>query len=199
MPSSHCRWQTSRRRDRLPGDLQRIRAKAKAGAGGKCQAKHHAEGCNGIGTDSDHSVSGGRQQLGNLQWLSNACHKTKTEREKATRNAWYREVRLHSAETNPGSIQPAHSSAIPAKARFCVTLGGKSPNTIKAPLKSKSSSTLLERVPEVNYGHPIDFVVGGFRGVLYPPHAFRSTSGNYGFLSLPFSPAQILALGEGLG
>lgn len=58
MPSSHCRWQTSRRRDRLPGDLQRIRAKAKAGAGGKCQAKHHAEGCNGIGTDSDHSVSG---------------------------------------------------------------------------------------------------------------------------------------------
>lgn len=27
-------------------------------AGGKCQAKHHAEGCNEIGTDSDHSVSG---------------------------------------------------------------------------------------------------------------------------------------------
>lgn len=80
-----------------------------------------------------------------------------------------------------------------------MTLGGKSPNTIKAPLKSKSSSTLLERVPEVNYGHPIDFAVGGFRGVLYPPHAFRSTSGNYGFLSLPFSPAQILALGGGSG
>ena len=58
MPSRHCRWQTSRRRDWLPGDWQRIRAKTKAWVDGKCQAKHHAKGCNGIGTDSDHSVSG---------------------------------------------------------------------------------------------------------------------------------------------
>ena len=180
MPSSHCRWQTSRRRDRLPGDWQRIRAKVKAGAGGKCQAKRHAKGCNGIGTDSDHSVSGDDNS-----WTTSNGFQTlaiKQRQKERKRRAMHGIAKSDSIP--PKQIRDRSNLSIVRRFRqrhdFVWHLGGKSPNTIKAPLKSKSSSTLLERVPEVNYGHPIDFVVGGFRGVLYPPppRAFRSASGN---------------------
>lgn len=105
MPSRRSRWQTSHRRDRLPHDWQRIRAAVRARANGRCQAKQHANGCNGIGTDCDHIIPGDDNSLDNLQWLSSACHKAKTARETAARNAWYRETRLHPVEKNPGSIQ----------------------------------------------------------------------------------------------
>lgn len=87
MPTKRSRWQTSRRHDRLPHDWQLIRAEVKARANGRCQATHHARGCNGIGTDCDHIIPGDDNRLDNLQWLSNACHKAKTARETAARNS----------------------------------------------------------------------------------------------------------------
>ena len=113
MPSKRSRWNTSHRHDRLPPDWQRIRAEVKARANGRCQAKHHAKGCNGIGTDCDHIIPGDDNSLDNLQWLSSACHKAKTARETAARNTWYRKTRLHPVEKNPGSIPPGVGSTSP--------------------------------------------------------------------------------------
>ena len=67
MASKRSRWNTSHRHDRLPPDWQRIRAEVKARANGRCQAKHHAKGCNGIGTDCDHIIPGDDNSLDNLQ------------------------------------------------------------------------------------------------------------------------------------
>ena len=102
MPTRRSRWQTSHRRDRLPHDWQRIRAAVRARAGSRCQAKRHVNGCNGIGTDCDHIIPGDDNSLDNLQWLSTACHKAKTTRETAARNAWYCESRLHPVEKKSG-------------------------------------------------------------------------------------------------
>ena len=116
MPTRRSRWQTSHRRDRLPHDWQRIRAAVRARANGRCQAKQHANGCNGIGTDCDHIIPGDDNSLDNLQWLSSACHKAKTARETAARNVWYRESRLHPVEKNPGSIPPGVGGTSPGAA-----------------------------------------------------------------------------------
>ena len=116
MPTKRSRWNTSHRHDRLPPDWQRIRTEVKARANGKCQAKHHAKGCNGIGTDCDHIIPGDDNSLDNLQWLSSACHKAKTARETAARNSWYRKTRLHPVEKNPGSIQPGVGGTSPGTA-----------------------------------------------------------------------------------
>lgn len=35
--------------------------------------------CSGVGTDCDHIVEGDDHSLANLQWLSNPCHKRKTQ------------------------------------------------------------------------------------------------------------------------
>ena len=118
MPTKRSRWQTSHRHDRLPHDWQRIRAEVKARANGRCQAKRHANGCNGIGTDCDHIIPGDDNSLDNLQWLSGACHKAKTARETAARNAWYRETRLHPVENNPGLIQPGVGGHLPGSRRI---------------------------------------------------------------------------------
>lgn len=116
MASKRSRWNTSHRHDRLPQDWQRIRAEVKARANGKCQAKQHAKGCNGIGTDCDHIIPGDDNSLDNLQWLSNACHKAKTARETVARNSWYRKTRLHPVEKNPGSIPPGVGGTSPGTA-----------------------------------------------------------------------------------
>ena len=113
MSVKRSRWQTSNRHDRLPKDWAAIRAQVKARANGKCQAEHHATGCDGIGTDCDHIKPGDDNSLDNLQWLSNACHKAKTARETAERNSWYRKTRLHPVENNPGMIRPGVGGTSP--------------------------------------------------------------------------------------
>ena len=98
------RWQTSNRRYRLPADWARRIAIVRARAHGRCQADHHASGCDGIGTDCDHINPGDDNSLDNLQWLSHECHKAKTARESAQRNHEYKHEREHPVETNPGSL-----------------------------------------------------------------------------------------------
>lgn len=104
MPRNGMNWNTSDRRLRLPDDWAARRAAVKARAHGRCEAKRHAKGCNGIGTDCDHIVPGDDHSLDNLQWLSYACHKAKTARESAERNREYKKLRRHPSERHPGLI-----------------------------------------------------------------------------------------------
>lgn len=71
-------WSSSARRDDLPPEWERIRAKVKARARGRCEATHHAPGCRRIGTDADHIGDRNDHSLANLQWLSRPCHDVKT-------------------------------------------------------------------------------------------------------------------------
>lgn len=140
MASRRSRWDTSHRHDRLPEDWQLIRAEVKARANGRCQAKQHANGCNGIGTDCDHIIPGDNNSLENLRWLSNACHKAKTVRETAARNSWYRKTRLHPVEENPGSIQPG-VGGVPPRARWIN-------RRIAPPIMRASSCSFFARIPD---------------------------------------------------
>lgn len=99
-------WNTSDRRQRLPDDWQRRRAIVRDRAHNRCQAEHHAPGCDGTGTDCDHIIAGDNHNLNNLQWLSHACHAAKTRQENARRNHENANLRRHPRERNPGTIPP---------------------------------------------------------------------------------------------
>lgn len=74
-------WDTSDRRLRLPPDWEKRRRAVKCRARNRCEAEQHAPGCDGIGSQCDHIVRGDDHSLDNLQWLSEPCHKAKTQRE----------------------------------------------------------------------------------------------------------------------
>ena len=71
-------WATSDRHSRLPDDWPIRVAAVKRRDKGRCQATHHAEGCDGRGTDVDHVRQGDDHSLDNLQLLSRPCHERKT-------------------------------------------------------------------------------------------------------------------------
>lgn len=71
-------WDTSDRRSRLPDNWHHLVAEVKRRARGRCEATHHAPGCNGRGRDVDHVVQGDDHSLTNLQLLSGPCHDRKT-------------------------------------------------------------------------------------------------------------------------
>lgn len=98
-------WYGSDRRDRLPRDWAAIRAMVRERAHNHCQARVHSALCNGIGDDCDHIVPGDDHSLANLQWLNHNCHKLKTSRESAERNARRARQRRHPVEKNPGSFR----------------------------------------------------------------------------------------------
>lgn len=98
-------WYGSDRRDRLPRDWAAIRAMVRERAHNHCQARVHSALCNGIGGDCDHIVPGDDHSLANLQWLNHNCHKLKTARESAERNARRARQRRHPVEKNPGSFR----------------------------------------------------------------------------------------------
>lgn len=104
MVAARSRWHTSDRRGRLPANWEAVRRQVAERAHYECQAKVHAVGCNGVGTDCDHIVPGDNHSLDNLQWLSAECHKAKTARESAERNTRRKQMRLHPSETHPGLI-----------------------------------------------------------------------------------------------
>jgi len=97
-------WNSSNRGSRLPDDWPERRAKVRGRAHGLCQAKQHVPECDGIGTDCDHIIAGDDHSLDNLQWLSHPCHKAKTERENAERNAKRKRMRKHPEERFPGLL-----------------------------------------------------------------------------------------------
>ena len=98
-------WYGSDRRDRLPRDWAAIRAMVRERAHNHCQARVHSALCNGMGDDCDHIVPGDDHSLANLQWLNHNCHKLKTARESAERNARRARQRRHPVEKNPGSFR----------------------------------------------------------------------------------------------
>ena len=75
------RWASSNRRAGLPNDWPTRRRRVKHRARGRCEAKTHESGCDGIGTDCDHIGDPADHSLTNLQWLSRPCHNAKTQRE----------------------------------------------------------------------------------------------------------------------
>lgn len=95
-------WSTSDRKERLPDDWPKIRARVKARANGKCEATQHAKKCNGTGTDADHITPGDDHSMNNLQWLSYPCHLSKTAREAAARNRERKAARYRPTEQHPG-------------------------------------------------------------------------------------------------
>src|SRR5690625_2518294 len=97
-------WHTSTRKGRLPTDWQDLRKACKARAKGRCEADHHDPSCNGVGTECDHIIQGDDHSLTNLQWLSAACHKAKTARETAQRNAARGQARKRPQERHPGAL-----------------------------------------------------------------------------------------------
>lgn len=98
-------WYGSDRSDRLPRDWAAIRVMVRERAHNRCQASVHSVLCNGIGDDCDHIVPGDDHSLANLQWLNHNCHKLKTARESAERNARRACQRRHPVEKNPGSFR----------------------------------------------------------------------------------------------
>ena len=57
----------------------------------------------------------------------------------------------------------------------------------------------LEQVSDAECGLPIDFVIGGFPGVSYPPHAFLPVAGMRAFFACRFHLPVVRALRECLG
>lgn len=98
-------WYTSDRRSRLPRNWPALVAATKKRAHGKCQAKQHTKGCNRIGTECDHIISGDDHSMNNLQWLSAECHKTKTQAEAAQNNTARAAMRRRPPEPHPGSVR----------------------------------------------------------------------------------------------
>lgn len=105
MAGRRTRWNISDRASRLPTDWAWRRQIVRDRAHNRCQAEHHAPGCDGIGTDCDHIIQGDDHSLDNLQWLSHACHKAKTEQENAERNHMKAAQRLHPKERPPGMLE----------------------------------------------------------------------------------------------
>ena len=97
-------WYTSDRRERLPKDWDTIRTQVKRRAGGRCEAKVHARGCDGVGTDCDHITPGDDHSLENLQLLSHCCHVKKTQAEAAERNHAWASMGRRPSEKHPGSF-----------------------------------------------------------------------------------------------
>lgn len=97
-------WSTSDRRLRLPKNWQAIRRQVIRRDRGRCQAIIHAPGCDGVGTEVDHIIPGDNHDLSNLELLSTQCHKAKTARESAQRNAARARLRLRPVEQHPGLI-----------------------------------------------------------------------------------------------
>lgn len=97
-------WSTSDRRQRLPANWAAIRAKVKVRAHGRCQAVTHERDCDLIGTDADHIHAGDDHRMANLQWLSSPCHRAKTDRETAARNAARATIRIRPTERHPGAL-----------------------------------------------------------------------------------------------
>lgn len=91
-------WETSNRHERLPRDWSAIVLTVKRRAKGRCEDKHHALGCDGIGTDVDHIRQGDDHSLSNLQLLSAACHARKTRLDNG-----YRATVKAPAERHPGA------------------------------------------------------------------------------------------------
>jgi 5-methylcytosine-specific restriction protein A len=90
-------WDTSDRRTRLPADWAQRVARVKRRARGRCEATHHAPGCDGRGRDVDHVIQGDDHSLTNLQLLSGPCHDRKTRLD----NGYVSPVALP-AERHPG-------------------------------------------------------------------------------------------------
>lgn len=82
-------WATSNRRDRLPANWERLRARVIRRAGGVCQGVLFDTGqrCNATGTDVDHITPGDDHGLDNLQLLCRWHHTQKTQAESATARA----------------------------------------------------------------------------------------------------------------
>jgi 5-methylcytosine-specific restriction protein A len=80
-------WSTSDRHDRLPSNWPALVAQVKRRAKGRCEDKHHADGCDGRGTQVDHIVQGDDHSLANLQLLSGPCHDRKTRLDNGYRAA----------------------------------------------------------------------------------------------------------------
>jgi 5-methylcytosine-specific restriction protein A len=98
-------WSTSDRRLRLPKSWPAIRRQVIRRDRGRCQAQVHAPGCDGHGTEVDHIIPGDNHDLSNLMLLSSACHRAKTARESAARNAARAAMRRRPAEQHPGALR----------------------------------------------------------------------------------------------
>lgn len=98
-------WTSSNRAQRLPADWKQRRAKVKARAHNKCQATHHHPQCDGKATDIDHINAGDNHELANLQALSTACHKAKTNAENKARRQLNARQRRRATEPHPGRIR----------------------------------------------------------------------------------------------
>lgn len=97
-------WATSDRSERLPDGWPDIVRRIKARDKGRCQAPRHNPRCDGRGTDVDHVQAGDNHSMGNLQLLSEACHRDKTGRESAARNQQIAALKKRPQEPHPGRI-----------------------------------------------------------------------------------------------
>lgn len=91
-------WSTSDRRGRLPDDWPARVAAVKRRASGRCEDKHHAQGCDGRAAEVDHVRQGDDHALANLQALSAACHARKTRLDNG-----YRASVMAPVERHPGT------------------------------------------------------------------------------------------------
>ena len=99
-------WESSDRRARLPAAWPALVARTRELAGGLCEARTHADGCSGLGSECDHITPGDDHRQANLQWLSTPCHTAKTTREAAQARARTAELRQLPREAHPSGLRP---------------------------------------------------------------------------------------------
>jgi hypothetical protein len=93
-------WASSNRRATLPKNWANIRGAVARRAQGLCEATRHVTGCDGRGNECDHIGDPLDHTLGNLQWLSPACHRAKTQEE--SKKAKAKTNRKRSKPLHPG-------------------------------------------------------------------------------------------------
>ena len=97
-------WDTSRRREGLPGDWPRRRARAIKRAGGRCEyvSERTLLRCKREATDADHRTD--RDNHDDLQALCGIHHQRKTQQEAATAyRERYMKGRKRAPEKHPGN------------------------------------------------------------------------------------------------
>lgn len=98
------RWASSNRRSRLPADWAQRVAHTRDRAHGLCEAEKHEPECGGVGAQCDHHIPGDDHSLENLRWLSDPCHRAKTQAEAAAAHRAHYDQAKRKPQRHPSEV-----------------------------------------------------------------------------------------------
>lgn len=95
-------WDSSSRRERLPGDWFRLRRRVLRECDGVCEMR--LDGCLGTATEVDHIRRGDDHSRENLRGACRRCHAVKSSAEGNARSAEFRRLRSRPEGRHPGAL-----------------------------------------------------------------------------------------------